>query len=205
MFDEICNQGAAQACSTLGAPHTCVVQRKAMHMRRGTLHNGVYTWFGREELLNKVIFVSFAQICEIAEPLMPHGLFYRFQFQLLRHSSCIAVYAGQESSRICAFGMTLGRVINARIVIFVWTNPLKQTAINHSTFFHVHCILPTIVVTLTEELQKAEEITSELIVSHDLLTYAKEGNMWQHITYRWTCCDTDHRFSVAAIWLELNS
>ncbi len=123
----------------------------------------------------------------------------------MEHSSCIAVYAGPESSRICAFGMTLGRVINARIVIFGRTNPLKQTAINHSTFFHVHCILPTIVVTLTEELQKAEEITSELVVSHDLLTYAKEGNMWQHITYRWTCCDTDHRFSVAAIWLELNS
>ncbi len=40
MFDEICKQGAAQACSTLGAPHACVVQRKAIHMCRGTLHNG---------------------------------------------------------------------------------------------------------------------------------------------------------------------
>ncbi len=59
----------------------------------------------------------------------------------MEHSSCIAVYAGPESSRICALGTTLGRVINARIVIFGWTNPLKQTAINHSTFFHVHCIL----------------------------------------------------------------
>ncbi len=37
MFDEICKQGAVQACSTLGAPHTCVVQMKAIHMRRGTL------------------------------------------------------------------------------------------------------------------------------------------------------------------------
>lgn len=41
---------------------------------------------------------------------------------------------------------------------------------------------PTIVVTLTEELQKAEEVTSELIISHHLLTYAKKGNMWEYIT-----------------------
>lgn len=64
-------------------------------------------------------------------------------------------------------------------------------AINHSKFFScslhftVHADLgPTIVVTLTEELQKAEEVTSELIVSHDLLTYVKGRKyMETHHTY----------------------
>ncbi len=70
--------------------------------------------------------------------------------------SCVAVYAGSESSRIsskylnlcsederrsCGFGTTWGWVINDRIYIFGWTIPLKcihAGQINQATFTCVH-------------------------------------------------------------------
>ncbi len=60
----------------------------------------------------------------------------------LEYGSCIAVYAGSESSNLCSedewkscgFGTTWGWVINDRFFIFGWTNPLNDTC----CIFHGH-------------------------------------------------------------------
>ncbi len=60
----------------------------------------------------------------------------------LEYGSCIAVYAGSESSNLCSedelksygFGTIWGWVFNDRSFIFGWTNPLNDTC----CIFHGH-------------------------------------------------------------------